>query len=501
LRYKGNALFNAFLQSGYKIYFLNYAYNSQDMRNSASIYNSASRYISTLNSNTQMIAAGISMGGVVVRYALAKAENDGNPLPFNKFISIDAPQSGAVFDIPFQTFMSDKLDPFQKHGLNNDAAKELLNFNIFGDLHSSFYSELNSLNGGKGYPSLTENTGVSFSNGTPNPGNGRWIVVTFYPIIFPGSLIYETSDLYDGIKVPGSYLPRSTGVASLSPAFMGMTTVDRDPINNPTFIPYSSSLNIVNGTSRFNVTIQANANYFHDQFPTEVIAALIKKLLPLSVTISGPSSLKYLQNGTWNASTIGGCAPFNYQWYYEYSGSNSLVSSVIKPNLPPINTWYTIGSNSPTLTNSFSYYPNGIYLKCVVTDLFNTVVTSNIFTVYVGNGNSSIASNLTTNNSLSKNVTENSIFNESIDKFMLNQNSPNPFNPTTIIYYQIPIDGYVSLKVYDVLGREIKTLVNEIKNRGKYSISFDASNLASGIYLYQLRSNDFISSKKMIVTK
>ena len=75
------------------------------MRNSAAIYNSASRYISTLNSNTQMIAAGISMGGVIVRYALAKAENDGNPLPFNKFLSIDAPQQNALFDRDLQDYM------------------------------------------------------------------------------------------------------------------------------------------------------------------------------------------------------------------------------------------------------------------------------------------------------------------------------------------------------------------------------------------------------------
>lgn len=66
LRYKGTTLFDPFIQAGYKIYFLNYAYNSQDMRNSAAIYNSASSYISTLNSNTQMLAAGISMGGVII---------------------------------------------------------------------------------------------------------------------------------------------------------------------------------------------------------------------------------------------------------------------------------------------------------------------------------------------------------------------------------------------------------------------------------------------------
>jgi len=80
-------------------------------------------------------------------------------------------------------------------------------------------------------------------------------------------------------------------------------------------------------------------------------------------------------------------------------------------------------------------------------------------------------------------------------------NYPNPFNPSTIISYQIPDDGLVTLKVFDALGREVKTLVNEFKSQGKYSVSFDASNLTSGVYFYQLRAGDFVSIKKMILMK
>jgi hypothetical protein len=86
-------------------------------------------------------------------------------------------------------------------------------------------------------------------------------------------------------------------------------------------------------------------------------------------------------------------------------------------------------------------------------------------------------------------------------EYALSNNYPNPFNPTTIIEYQLPKDGFVSLKVYDILGREIKTLVNGFRTLGKYSVSFDGSNLASGIYFYQLKSNGFSSIKKMILTK
>jgi len=78
---------------------------------------------------------------------------------------------------------------------------------------------------------------------------------------------------------------------------------------------------------------------------------------------------------------------------------------------------------------------------------------------------------------------------------------PNPFNPTTTILYQIPKDGMVSLKVYDMLGREIKTLVNNFQSTGKYKISFNAVDYPSGIYLCYLRSGDYVSVKKMLLLK
>ena len=87
------------------------------------------------------------------------------------------------------------------------------------------------------------------------------------------------------------------------------------------------------------------------------------------------------------------------------------------------------------------------------------------------------------------------------DDYTLAQNYPNPFNPVTTIQYSIPQRSNVILKVYDVLGKEITTLVNEEKDRGVYSINFDASALASGIYLYRLQSGSFVETKKMIVIK
>ena len=91
---------------------------------------------------------------------------------------------------------------------------------------------------------------------------------------------------------------------------------------------------------------------------------------------------------------------------------------------------------------------------------------------------------------------------ESLPKiFNLNQNYPNPFNPITTVQYSIPQRSNVTLKVYDVLGNEIAELVNEEKGMGVYSVSFDASNLASGIYLYKIQAGSFVETKKMILLK
>ena len=83
----------------------------------------------------------------------------------------------------------------------------------------------------------------------------------------------------------------------------------------------------------------------------------------------------------------------------------------------------------------------------------------------------------------------------------LAQNYPNPFNPSTTIRYQIPQDGIVTLKIYDILGAEVATLINEQKVAGKYEVNFNASTLASGVYIYKIQSGDFVSSKKMILIK
>lgn len=85
--------------------------------------------------------------------------------------------------------------------------------------------------------------------------------------------------------------------------------------------------------------------------------------------------------------------------------------------------------------------------------------------------------------------------------FNLDQNYPNPFNPTTVISYQLPSASRVSLKVYDLVGRQVATLVNGQMEAGVHQVSFDASRLASGVYFYQLQAGSFVASKKLVLLK
>lgn len=93
------------------------------------------------------------------------------------------------------------------------------------------------------------------------------------------------------------------------------------------------------------------------------------------------------------------------------------------------------------------------------------------------------------------------ISNDIPNSYLLQQNNPNPFNPSTNIRYEIPKNGLVKLVVYDLLGTEIKTLINEFQQAGIYSVQFDGSSLASGVYYYKIEADTFLDTKSMILIK
>jgi hypothetical protein len=155
------------------------------------------------------------------------------------------------------------------------------------------------------------------------------------------------------------------------------------------------------------------------------------------------------------------------------------------------NSWYTPGINpiplgrsnisSAVTTHCVNdtvrlFIPGGYNGTAGITD-FDAIACGPLFT-----GNTGISSNLPS-------------------VYSLSQNYPNPFNPTTKISFALPKAGNVRIVVYDLLGREIAVLVNEFKTTGNHSVDFDASNLASGVYLYRMESGTFTDSKKMLLIK
>lgn len=136
--------------------------------------------------------------------------------------------------------------------------------------------------------------------------------------------------------------------------------------------------------------------------------------------------------------------------------------------------------------------------------LGNATAADSIIVQWIS-GTNSVFTNVPFNRyvTLSEDGTINSI-NDNIaipDKFTLSQNYPNPFNPVTHMDFGISNMGFVSLKVYNVLGEEIKTLINEIKPAGKYDITFDGSNLSSGIYFYTMKAGEIVITKRMLLLK
>ena len=85
--------------------------------------------------------------------------------------------------------------------------------------------------------------------------------------------------------------------------------------------------------------------------------------------------------------------------------------------------------------------------------------------------------------------------------YSLEQNYPNPFNPTTKIRFELPVDGIVTIKIFDTFGREITTILDEFKKANVYEVEFNGSNLASGVYIYRLQVNNYLESKIMVLIK
>lgn len=178
---------------------------------------------------------------------------------------------------------------------------------------------------------------------------------------------------------------------------------------------------------------------------------------------------------------------------------NSLVINPLNPDI--------IFAGGKTSDNLFALYkssnegrdwePIVPLINCCVKGINNiaSMTTNEYFTLYIATDGSGVFK-----------YSEDIVYvsresQEFPEQFRLEQNFPNPFNPNTTIQYSVSQRQFVTVKVYDLMGIEIATLVNEEKRLGTYLVNFDASILASGIYFYQLKTENFFETKKMILLK
>lgn len=303
-------LIECFNDNGYDVFLLDNRYGTQNIRNNASIFASAVSFISGLYGNELIVAGGVSMGGIISRYALARAERNGDPLPVHTFIAIDSPHQGAVISEPLQNFKkaNEEDDAFAKHALSNEAARQLLKYNAYdpsGGVHLVFYDELNSMNG-DGYPHLTKNIGVSFSTNDPNPNSGCWYKVTYHTGPLNGTI--KTFDLTEAERLAGSWLPKD--LTSMSPIIKQASywwiqllvpiaqplfypTIEFERFTDPAYIPYYSALDIRDGNSMFDVCIEPEETSWHDVLPGDILEDIVNEVILTSTYLQHVNVIGY----------------------------------------------------------------------------------------------------------------------------------------------------------------------------------------------------------------
>ena len=177
---------------------------------------------------------------------------------------------------------------------------------------------------------------------------------------------------------------------------------------------------------------------------------------------------------------------FTYQipdsTFIDDDGNSTLAYSASLSSGSPLPAWINFNPATQTFSGSPSSAGSSI-IKVTVTD------------------NDSAKASCTFTLNVSPHTAINPKGEQIVNEYELFQNYPNPFNPNTKINFALPKQGFVTLKIFDITGRDIKTLVNEVKQAGYYTVDFNASHLSSGVYFYKIQSGDFSSVKRMVLIK
>ncbi len=229
---------------------------------------------------------------------------------------------------------------------------------------------------------------------------------------------------------------------------------------------------------------------FHTEIYDTINSNWINNGLSISTYDINNNLISYISKSWLNGQWVD-----NYYYDYTYDNNNSLLTLTCKQNNNGAvkNVWQQSYKNDSTGQTIQGEYFSWQGSSWVSTDgsLNFTDGLQRAFGFYASKFTVTYKSSITS-------AKDNPILS---DKYSLSQNYPNPFNPSTVISYRLSVGSIVSLKIFDILGREVATLVNENQQTGNYEVTFDASKLSSGIYFYKLQAGFFVETKKMILIK
>lgn len=498
----GENLFSQARSLGQDMIIFNFAQGGIDMAVNAQHVTDGINYINSIKSGSNKIrVAGVSMGGVIARYALAKAEAAGAALNVSHFASVDAPQQDAVMDYDLMSYL--KSNHANHPSLNSIAAKQLLRrtpFDPSSSYHNNFYTILRFLNE-DGYPHLTKNIGVSFSPNSPNPYIGLWLKIKVKTDLGIFDKDYEI-DAGEPTAEAGSYLPiESTEIWGREKGLY----YELIRYRHPTFVPHKSALDLnAQGVSKFTVRIASTAHRFHNEIPNDVVDPLIDALElrpPLTASITGPATRTVGQSGTWTAGVSGGKSPYTYTWSFLLqchmgAATESYHDGGDTPDAENCGVW-NVGGTASSFTKSFSGNWD-VQLRLVVKDGSNPVQTKTVLkNVTVGSGSGGPLAMAAGKQAQALATAERAV----PQTYALEPNYPNPFNPSTTIRFDLPEAVHVRLVVYDLMGRAVQRLVDGEMAAGSYEALFDGAGLPSGTYLFRMTAGSFTRTGRMMLLK
>jgi subtilisin-like proprotein convertase family protein len=303
---------------------------------------------------------------------------------------------------------------------------------------------------------LTNTTNINLNSGASDSVTNTWTpaVEGFYTLMYASALANDTNRLNDTVRTTVQVLPSAPSISSSGYCRNGLN------INIPdnTTIKDSIVVNVPNALDVLDVNVKIDTVIHTFDGDLSFVISHLGGSVSL-INRRGGSGDNFLGTNLNDSATIlisSGSPPFTNTFRPEapLSGFNGLNTN---------GSWVLSITDNATADTG--------YLKAWCITLVYYTITGGIQTVTIPS------------------------------YYSLSQNYPNPFNPVTKITYTLPKSGNVELKVYDILGREVATLVNEVKQAGIYDINFNATNLASGIYFYRIKAGDFSAIKKMVLVK